>query len=463
MSVSVHRPNWPIIVVLLIALWLRIALPVSSVAVIGDASQLYSPDTYTYVQPAAEWLATGKFAVNGNPEIIRTPGYAALLIPGILLNNLELITVALQILLSCATAYGIYRIGLLIFRRPAPALLGAALYALEPLSILYSSKLLTETLNTALVVFAAYCLIQYLTNTRWHYLLLAALGFSAAAYVRPANYYLPVVIVGVLAVWAIIHRPVPKRTVMQIGTFVLACGIMIGAWQVRNKAISGYSGFSAINAINVYFYHAAAVLAEQQDKSFATVQNELGYMDDALYLQAHPQQLEWSAAEKYDYQMAEGTRLIAAAPLAYLRFYVQGVLRTMLEPSAIEYLKMYNLYPTQGGLLGATIENGLFSTLSSLYRDKPLVFWSTLALALPLLGYYVLALIGLISDRMYRRAPVVMLIAIAGYFLVVAGGPVSVARYRHPLMPVVCLLAGHGLWQVIVRLRRMRLLSRGQA
>jgi hypothetical protein len=463
MSAAVHRPIWPILAVLLIALWLRIALPVSSVAVRGDLSQFRSPDTYTYVQPAAEWLATGKFAVNGDPEIIRTPGYAALLIPGILLNNIELITVMLQILLSGATVYGIYRIGLLIFRRPAPALLGAALYALEPLSILYSSKLLTETLSTALLVWALYFLCAYLKSTRWRDIVLAALGVSAATYVRPISYYLPIVIASLLGIWAIIQRPIGLRRPMQIGVFLLVCFGLIGGWQIRNRISSGYSGFTAINAINAYSYQAAAVLANQQGKSYVDVQNELGYQNDAVYLQVHPEQRSWSEAAKYQYQWEEGLRIVFSALPTYARIHAQGMLRTLLEPSAVEYLKMYNLYPALGGLLGQIVDQGLLNTLRNLYHDNPLVFWSTLVLAVPLLLYYCLALIGLSTDRMYRRAPVILLIASSAYLLFASGGPQGLARFRHPLMPVVCLLAGHGLWQVIVRLRGLRLSSRAQA
>ncbi len=444
------------LVVLFATLLLRIVLAASSLAVTHDLAQFYSPDTDTYVQPAAEWLMSGEFAVNGQPEIIRTPGYPMLLLLGLALHDLELVTIGLQILMSCATVYGVYRIGLLIFERFEPALIGAALYALEPLSILYSSKLLTETLSTAWLVFALYFLCAYLKSARWRDIVLAALGVSAATYVRPISYYLPIVIASLLGLWAIIRRPIVLKRLAQMGVFLLICFGLIGGWQVRNRIVSGYNGFTAINAINAYFYQAAAVLANQQGKSYVDVQNELGYQNDTVYLQVHPEQRSWSEAEKYQYQWDEGLRIIFSAPSTYARIHAQGMLRTLLEPSAVEYLKMYNLYPALGGLLGQIVDQGLLSTLRNLYHDNPLVFWSTLALAIPLLVYYLLALVGFGTDRMYRQAPVVLLIASSIYFLFASGGPQGLARFRHPLMPVVCLLAGYGLWQIWLRLHDRR-------
>lgn len=429
MSNSTYRQTWPILGVLLIAFLVRMALAASSLAVTQDRAQFHSPDTYTYVQPAAEWLARGQFSVNGVPEIVRTPGYPLLLLPGLILHDVELITIALQILISCGTVYGVYRIGLLVFERFEPALLGAVLYALEPLSILYSSRLLTETLSTALLVGALYFLIAYLNSARWRDILLAALGFSAATYVRPISHYLPIILAILLSIWVVIHRPINRQRLIQVGVFLIVCVGLIGGWQIRNRTVSGYSGFTAINAVNAYFYQAAAVLANQQGRSYTDVQNELGYQKDAIYVQVHPGQLYWSEAAKYQYQWDEGLHIIVTAPLTYARIHTLGMLRTLLEPSAVEYLKMYNLYPALGGLLGQIVDQGLLNTLRNLYYDKPLVLWSTLALAVPLCIYYFLALLGLISNRMYRRAPVILLSAASVYLLVASGGPQGLAAF----------------------------------
>jgi Dolichyl-phosphate-mannose-protein mannosyltransferase len=83
------------------------------------------------------------------PEILRTPGYPLLLIPGLLLDRLELVTISLQIMLTCLTMYMVYRIAQLLFECENAAIVAAALFAIEPVSILCTSKVVTDTLFCA--------------------------------------------------------------------------------------------------------------------------------------------------------------------------------------------------------------------------------------------------------------------------------------------------------------------------
>ncbi len=55
-----------------------------------------------------------------------------------------------------------YRTADLVFEAEGVALLAAALYAVEPLSILYTSILVTETLFAAVVMVSVYYLMKYL-------------------------------------------------------------------------------------------------------------------------------------------------------------------------------------------------------------------------------------------------------------------------------------------------------------
>jgi Gpi18-like mannosyltransferase len=63
---------------------------------------------------------------------------------GLLMGRLQLVTIVLQILLSCFTAYLVYRTAGLMFESERIALVAALLYSLDPLSILFSSLLSTE-------------------------------------------------------------------------------------------------------------------------------------------------------------------------------------------------------------------------------------------------------------------------------------------------------------------------------
>ena len=130
-----------------VALAVRLAIPVSAYLHTHDTTIFLAPDTPSYVDPARQLIANGRFAASdGTPEIIPTPGYPMLLLLGLLLDRFRLVTITLQVLISCFTVYLVYRTADLLFETEGAALLAAALYALEPLSILYTSIFATETL-----------------------------------------------------------------------------------------------------------------------------------------------------------------------------------------------------------------------------------------------------------------------------------------------------------------------------
>src|SRR5438477_10677527 len=139
--------------ILVIAVSVRVLFAASAWLVARDPTVFHSPDTITYVAPAQGILSSGTFSVRGEPEIARTPGYPLFLVPGLLLGQLEAVTITLQIGLSALTVWGVFVLARRLFpqdRRTAS--IAAMLYALEPLSVIYSSILLTESLFTALVV-----------------------------------------------------------------------------------------------------------------------------------------------------------------------------------------------------------------------------------------------------------------------------------------------------------------------
>ena len=141
-----------LLAVLALGLVLRLAVFFAAYYQAPDLSRLHQNDTADYILPAESLLEDGRFETNTAPEFFRTPGYPILLIPGLVLGHVELVTYGLQLLLSLATIWLVYKIALELLGNPTAALGGALLMAVEPLSILYTSLLLSETLFTFLFV-----------------------------------------------------------------------------------------------------------------------------------------------------------------------------------------------------------------------------------------------------------------------------------------------------------------------
>lgn len=435
----------PIWYVLLAAFVVRVLVPLLALIITKDNSVFHSRDTISYIRPAMELLSSGQFASNGIPEIVRTPGHPLFLIPGILLNKTELVTIALQIVLSCLTVYLIFRIALILFDRVELAVLCALMYVIEPLSILYTSKLLTETLFTCLIIFFLYYLLMYIKNRSLNQLLISAIALAASVYVRPISYYLPLFITVVLLIW--ILTTMPKKSILLIHTclfFFVSMGL-IGLWQIRNKAETGYTGFSAITDINLYFYQGASVIAVRQGVPYYEMQNKMGYRDKEVYFLNHPEQRLWNQSKRYQYMRKEGIRILRNDPFLYSKIHLKGIIRTLLDPGAIEYLKLYKLYPESGGLLGIIVDKGLAKTVITLIKEKPIVFWINLLLGMLLALYFLFGVTALLSKNFIYDMPIITLLCVGIYFLIFSGGPNSLNRFRHPIMPFLCILAGHGL------------------
>jgi len=449
--------------VLSLALCLRLMLPLLGLLYTHDIKIFSSVDTWSFVVPAQELINHHRFFMHGAPEIIRTPGYPLLLTVGLLAGQLELVTLLLQVLISCFTVYMVYQTASVLFKRETVAIVAAALYAVEPLSIRYTSTLVTETLFSALAIVWLYFLLEYLDRHLLRDLLLSGIVLAASVYVRPVGYFLPVVIAAGLAVWVLVTRDHKMHLMTHIAVFLGVSMLLTGVWQARNQLETGYSGFSGISSINMYFYLATSVLAAQQQVPFFEMQRRLGYrdkmqgrfgyLDERIYFERHPEQKTWALADRLNYMSREGEHILLRHPLTYSWIHLQGIVRSMFDPSATGLLKFFRLIPYEDGIFGKLVDGGIVNTMMELRLKNPLVFWANALLLLFQLLYLSFASLVLFSRRLIREPKVIAAILVVVYYLVISGGPAANSRFRHPAMPIICVLAGYGMCQVSRRLQ----------
>lgn len=444
-----ERPDKPIpwlVYVLGAALVIRTLLPIFGYLYTRDVTIFEAPDTASYVEPARQLIAHGRFsASNGTPEIIRTPGYPMLLVPGLLLGRLDLVTITLQIFISCFTVYLVYRTADLLFQSEKVALFAAAFYTVEPLSVLYTSILITETLFTAVVIISVYYLMRYLKQQCVRDLLISGIGFASSTYVRPVGYFLPMVLSIALLAWMIIYQRNKRYILFHVSAFLIVSMGLTSLWQVRNKLETGYFVFSGIYSKDLYFECAASVLAAKQHVHWREMQNRLGYQNEGIYLQQHPEQKAWTFAQRLDFMKRAAKDVLLNNRLTYARIHSEGILRSILDPGSIEYAKFFDLYPKQGGLLGVLIDQGAVRAGQAILYTHPLVFWISLVMFSQLGMNLLCSLAVLSSGRLMRDPCILTALLIVAYYLLLTGGPVALGRFRHPAMPIICVLAGYGI------------------
>lgn len=349
-----------------------------------------------------------------------------------LADRITLVTIAVQVLLGVATVLGVA----LVAQQVAPdwrlARWAATFCALDPLSVMYPSLLMTETLFATVFVAHLYALLRFLQDPRGLARPAVAGGLAAAAtFVRPIAYYWPFVAVAVAA-WVLRRRGLRGCAVL------LVVAVLPGVlWQVRNGVQTGYYGLSTISALNMYAYNASGVVAKTEGLSVYEARARLFSRVDAL---EEASELATRAA-RAEYMAREGRRIILEQPLAYLGVHLRGIVQLFVDPGFTEYLKLYGRPPLGG--LAMALDQGIGTALARLWRDHGWLLLASLSFWAILLAQLSGAAIGAVRVRSAAAAAV--LFATVAYFALLSGDPAAYSRFRHPIMPVVCVLMGFGV------------------
>lgn len=388
------------------------------------------------------------------PEIFRPPGYPIFLIPGLLFGKPELFTIACQIILSCLTVFLVYKIALGLFERSDAAVLSAALYALEPLSIVYTSLMMAETLFAFLMMLAIYCLFQYLNEGSFNNPGIAGFVLCAAVYVRPVAYFLPAIIVIVIVAVLVFRKEINKKLLIHLGIFLLFSLIPVFTWQVRNKIEAGYPGFSATTD-EFMFLSGQSVLAKLQGIPVTEQKKRSGWShweSPNRYYSQHPEHLSLDPATILRHRRNEGLRLILDNPWQYVQAHARGMLLMAGLTGLGTWLVMFKAENPDSAFRVKLRDPSSFGFISDFFRSAGIIVWGNLFLGLVLLMHWFFASCTLSARNVRSKLEVILLIIIGAYFLI-APGAWAESRYRHPVMPIVCVLAGYGICSIAARLR----------
>jgi hypothetical protein len=416
----------------------RLALLAATLVRTGT-SVIVSGDTASYLEPGRNLLLHGSFVTGALPEIDRTPGYPLFLaiasLPGPAFAALA------QVFLSVFTVLLVWRLARAVLGDDRVALLAAWLFAFEPVSVIYSVRLLAETLFLALLLLSLERLAVFLRDRRLRELIVAGLWLAAATFVRPVSYYLPVALA--LGLFAVLAR-VPGLRWKAPAVLLLSVLPWLAAWQARNWLETGFGSFTSVVVQNLYFYQAAEVTARVEHRPFDEVQNDFGYADEQAYVARHPEQAGWSQARRLAFIKSEASRVLRAHPGAYLSVQLEGSALVAFTPCAADLLRLLRAYPEDGATPKRVVHEGLARAGVRLVQAHPWMAAAMAALEAVLLVLYLLAARGMLRCGA-RNCCLWLLLGVALYFIAVSGGTQAVGRYRLPVMPIVCILAAAGV------------------
>jgi hypothetical protein len=451
--------------ILIVALVLRLGLAVVAWLLNPQNPEIFhAADTDSYLKPAIELATTGRFTdyYDGLPELFRTPGYPLFLVPGVWLGNVYRVIIPLQILLTGLTGYFIYKTVLLLFKSERVALLSVGVYTIEPLAALFASKILTETLFSTLFTIFLFYFLRYVEGKKLADLAIAAVILVTSAYVRPISYYLPVLISLGMALWVVGKEPEKKRLLLHTVSFFLISASLLGVWHIRNHLVAGYPAFSSVNAVNLYYWTAPAIEANKTGKNFDKIQESMRVNDpkvmcfnQSLYgPRTTPDKLQCNKSIAFQEMEREGVKTIKENLPRYSLMHLDGIIRTLLGPAVSDYQILFGNPIDFPALTGTTFQDGILLHLGNIITKAPGLLVIYILLGLLSWSFLFLTLVGFWGRPSLGGLQLFTILSVGAYFIVVGGGTVGQGRYRHPLMPILCLVAGYGLSLILDKIQQ---------
>lgn len=393
---------------------------------LGDSAVYTGGDTAEY-QTVADDLAAAYGSSPGSLQDLglrRPPGYPLLLAAFRAVSErlpwLALCQVAIGLTLVVLTGW----VGKRLFGATA-GLIAAGWVTVDPLMVVNSSVLLTETPFAVLLVLTVAGVHRCGEASRSMPLAAAAgagLALAVATFVRPISLYLALLLVPLIFA---ISPPGRRRWLVPL-VFGLAAVLPVAAWMTRNHALYGEAVFSTIDGANMLDYRAAGSLGEQERIPISEARSRVQARARA---EMEP---GMNAAERSRVSSRVGVEVIVQHPVGYLLMAARGALMTLAGPGTSGLAVRLG-----GSAAGAVLM--VFVALSA-----------ASAVACVLLASW--ALVVALRRRSWAALPVAVPLV---YLLVIGSGQESYSRFRVPLMPLLALLAAfvivyytRGRWMV---------------
>ncbi len=419
---------------LVVILGLCFLLRAGAVAAVLDTDPhvVTQADTPTYEQPALALLEDGHFSrspQDARAEFLRTPGYPAFIATVYwIFGQSHAALLLMQVLLSTVTVLIVYLIGARMWS-VSVGLLAAGMTALEPLQWYSAGTILSESLDTLLLVLVVaigfVMFTQERPKLRWPFLL--GIAAATATMVRPVTYYLPLFVTALLVYQALRRRETLRHGARMIAVFLLPVIVIVGGWQFRNHETVNSWRFSAVEAKNLDLFRGAGVVADEDGISLNAAQRRL-----LMRLGSHPGE---SQGAYFGRMYRQGLHILAAQPWEAAEGAVRGLLDE-IDSTRSRTFAYLGLPPASG-----TLEDA-----------------GTLLLAC----FYALFLYGLVLVVRARRRLLahVFVVGVAAYVLLVSAGPEATGgrgeRFRSVVMPILILYAARGFQEVALLGRRRR-------
>jgi 4-amino-4-deoxy-L-arabinose transferase-like glycosyltransferase len=299
------------------------------------------------------------------------------------------------------------------------AILATLMLSFEPSFFALTYHLSPEILFSFFLVVGFYFLIcQPFSNDKINYLLQATcLGLSAL--IRPI--ILPALLI--LSIFWMYHYLKKLQQIYLIQTVALLLPSAI--WSYRNLQKHGFFNLSSISSNNLLIYEGVPALAEDTGLTFEQAKG--------IELKMRLQELgvSPSISEQYQYNNRRGLELVFNHPKGWFESHLKGT----------------------GKVLFGIFKSKHFIILKDLYKieNSLLLVAIFVAFGIMVLIIWLFFIVGLSQLNGLDIKVKASLIIILSMTIMPATGQIAYARFRSPVVPLICIIAALGINKIIVK------------
>ena len=232
-----------------------------SFSIINDPQSKFVNDSYRYLNTGETIVSAGVFGTRDTNGIPKSDFFIAPVYPlfiGVLHQLLRIPlsgVILIQVMLTIFTAFIAYKAAIEIDPRLGFLTLVILLYS--PVITILSLLILTESMFLLFITLFMFYFVKYLKTGKVKSVMLAALMFTIAVYVRPGPYFFGIAI-AVFIIYANVTHDIKVAIFHALILLAVVYGLL-GLWQIRNYLIFGKAVFSSIlsvDTINSGLFHS---------------------------------------------------------------------------------------------------------------------------------------------------------------------------------------------------------------
>jgi len=403
-------------------------------------------DSLSYLDPADALFQEGRFDTEPGssiPESLRTPGYPAWL-AGIyfLFGKSVDVLIVFQIALFLGTLALLYLLTERMFDSRT-ALLAVVFLAIDPSSLSYTFKILTETLATFLTIGLAFFIFKYFeTGKRNAFGFFTGLILALAVLVRPTFYYFLPVLLVLLAGFMVREKVEWKKVGVVLLVTVLPVVLCVGGWQWRNLEKVGVFQITTIGGLVLYLGKGSQIYEDLHKVGWVEAEAAL----NQNLIEKYPDWPSLSWGQKDAIYAAEGKKMIFEHPWLAIKGQIRHMGYFFFAPGTTSsFFRMFD----PGFKIKSFKSYEKWKYFQRVLQEHPGFFAGLILGTVYLWCMYMFLFTWVLSawrrpEAVSWKGPHILFLILVLYIATLSSVGSGIDRYRVVVMPLLCMYASAG-------------------